>query len=323
MLLNGSVPQQELDSRLFKAFLAAAETLNFTLAAKKAHMTQSGVSQHIQRLEEQMRVSLFKRLGRQIALTAAGHELARHVREQTNRTTHFLESIRAESASYVGTVSYAMPPTCMLSPHFPMLLEKRKDHPDILLSVHLVTSSRAEEMITESHVDFGFINDKPHHPALQAIPFCQEEYVVVTADAKLAQSMTRADLPRQRFIVYPGNDWLLEHWFRHHCPRVHWRRAGMRAAGSIDQVQGAVVMALNGVGLLAIQRHCIESHLQCGALHEIRFSRQPLLNDVYIVKLANHLYLRRVEQVISWFLEMRHEPRIGMQTHAKSMICER
>ena len=43
-----------LDTRLFKAFMAAAETRSFTHAATRAHMTQSGVSQHIAKLEEQI-----------------------------------------------------------------------------------------------------------------------------------------------------------------------------------------------------------------------------------------------------------------------------
>jgi LysR family transcriptional regulator, transcriptional activator of the cysJI operon len=320
LMAPDTVLDQELDSRLFKAFLVAAETLNFTLAARRAHMTQSGVSQHIQRLEEQMRVSLFKRFGRQIVLTDAGRQLVRHLREQSVLTAAFLEEVRADNAKLAGPVSYVMPPTCLQSVHFPLLLEKRKACPEIELNVQLASSPCVEEMIVRRDADFGFINDQPCHPSLQSIPFCQEEYVVVTSDPQQAKQMTPARMPRYRFIVYPGNTLLLERWFQHHCPRTHWRRAEMCAAGSIGQVEGGIVMALHGVGLLAIQRHCIQRQLEAGELHEIRFHAEPLLNSVYIIKLANHLYPRRVEQVITWFIEMSSEekPRKSRSICARS-----
>jgi len=43
-----------LDGGSFKAFVAAAKALNFTTAAEKAAMTQSGVSQHVARLEREL-----------------------------------------------------------------------------------------------------------------------------------------------------------------------------------------------------------------------------------------------------------------------------
>ena len=42
-----------IDARLFPAFVAEAKTENFTEAARMAAMTQSGISQHISKLEEQ------------------------------------------------------------------------------------------------------------------------------------------------------------------------------------------------------------------------------------------------------------------------------
>ena len=42
---------RDLDTTAMKAFYHAATTQNFTEAAQRAHMTQSGVSQHIAKLE--------------------------------------------------------------------------------------------------------------------------------------------------------------------------------------------------------------------------------------------------------------------------------
>ncbi len=306
MAARTDISYEELDSRCFKAFLAAAQNQNFTLAARQACMTQSGVSQHISRLEAQVRVPLFKRFGRKITLTAAGRHMVRHVKERADLTAAFLESIRDEAFRLSGLVAYAMPPACLLSPHFPLLLERRTAHPEIALQVHIVSSSRVEEMIVDSDIDFGFINEPCRNPALQCIPFCREEYIVVGAGSRFAQPLTAAQLSVQRFIGYPGNDRLLSLWFQHHCPGNRWRRPGWQSAGFVGQIHGAVAMAQYGVGLLAIPRHCVQQHLDSGALREVRLNRAPLLNEIHIVKLAKHVYPRRVEQVIEWFLDMKN-----------------
>jgi len=64
-----------LDVHQLNVFLAAAETLNFTKAANRLHMTQPSVSQHIQVLERHFNTHLFIRNGRNLVLTDAGYSL--------------------------------------------------------------------------------------------------------------------------------------------------------------------------------------------------------------------------------------------------------
>ena len=55
-----------LDSHQLRVFLAAAETLNFSEAARRLHMSQPSVTQNIQNLENHFELKLFNRLGRKI-----------------------------------------------------------------------------------------------------------------------------------------------------------------------------------------------------------------------------------------------------------------
>jgi DNA-binding transcriptional LysR family regulator len=61
-----------LDTHRLRVFLVAADTLNFSQAAHRLHMTQPSVSQNIQALEQQCGATLFVRSGRRLALTEAG-----------------------------------------------------------------------------------------------------------------------------------------------------------------------------------------------------------------------------------------------------------
>lgn len=59
----------------FRSFEAAARTLSFTAAGAEIGLTQSAVSQQIKALETRLRVPLFQRLPRGLALTDAGRKL--------------------------------------------------------------------------------------------------------------------------------------------------------------------------------------------------------------------------------------------------------
>ena len=62
-----------------QVFRLVANTLNITFAAKEMSISQSSVSYHIKKLENDLEISLFKRNGRGLELTDVGEELLKHV----------------------------------------------------------------------------------------------------------------------------------------------------------------------------------------------------------------------------------------------------
>jgi len=80
-------------------FLAAVEHGSFTAAAEELHLAQPSLSEQIRRLEGELGVRLFTRLGRGVALTEAGRAL----RPQAERVLAAVEQA-AESVAEVRTL---------------------------------------------------------------------------------------------------------------------------------------------------------------------------------------------------------------------------
>jgi LysR family transcriptional regulator, cyn operon transcriptional activator len=64
-----------MELRHLRYFAALAETLHFTRAAERTHVTQSTLSHQIKQLEEELGVSLFDRIGKRVLITEAGDRL--------------------------------------------------------------------------------------------------------------------------------------------------------------------------------------------------------------------------------------------------------
>ena len=73
--------KDELDLRLLRHFVVAAEELHFTRAAARLYLAQQALSRDVARLERQLGVRLFTRTTRRVALTPDGERLLVRARE--------------------------------------------------------------------------------------------------------------------------------------------------------------------------------------------------------------------------------------------------
>ncbi|MGP4045543.1 LysR family transcriptional regulator [Streptomyces sp. 2A115] len=71
---------RDLDPRLLRAFLAAAEELHFTRAAARLYVAQQALSRDVRRLERELGAALFVRSTRQVTLSPDGERLLPYAR---------------------------------------------------------------------------------------------------------------------------------------------------------------------------------------------------------------------------------------------------
>lgn len=73
-----------MELRQLEYFVAVAEERNFTRAAERVHISQSGVSAQIRQLEGELGAPLFERSARTATLTTAGKAALEHARAALN-----------------------------------------------------------------------------------------------------------------------------------------------------------------------------------------------------------------------------------------------
>ena len=79
-----------VNSEWVRAFVTFAETLNFTHAAARLHISQPALHVQIRKLGESLQASLYVRRGRSLSLTDEGRKVLAFGREQDERTARLI-----------------------------------------------------------------------------------------------------------------------------------------------------------------------------------------------------------------------------------------
>jgi DNA-binding transcriptional LysR family regulator len=144
-----------LDAHQLNVFLIAAETLNFTVAARRLHMSQPSVSQHIQSLEQHFGQPLFIRKGRTILLTDAGQALVPMAQEMVNRSIRIEETLKSLQGEVFGQLLFG----CSTTPGkyvLPQLLARfHNKHPKVKVACHVSSQEQALRMLQNESIHFA------------------------------------------------------------------------------------------------------------------------------------------------------------------------
>ncbi len=150
-----------MDLANLNAFIAIAETGSFSEAAERLHLTQPAVSKRIAALEQQLRVRLFDRLGREVKLTEAGRALL----PRAYRILSVLEDTRRALNNLDGDVSGRL--TLATSHHIglhrlpPLLRAFTRAHPQVTLDIHFLDSEVAYEEVLHGRAELAVITLAP------------------------------------------------------------------------------------------------------------------------------------------------------------------
>jgi DNA-binding transcriptional LysR family regulator len=170
-----------LDTDQLRSFMAIVDTGSFTRAAERVHKTQSAVSMHIRRLEEQLGRPLFVKNGRGVKLSGDGERLVEFAREMLR--------IEAEAMMYVGQKGLAGQvrlgiPDDYAEVFMPAIMEGfARKHPCVEVSVICEGSLALAERIRSHELDIALVTDCA---AIHNVEIVREEQLVWVAHPRFA-----------------------------------------------------------------------------------------------------------------------------------------
>ncbi|WP_460105007.1 LysR family transcriptional regulator [Streptomyces sp. YKOK-J1] len=196
-----------MDLRQLEYFVAVAEEQNFTRAAERVHISQSGVSAQIRQLERELGAELFDRSARTVTLTVAGKAALEHARSALAAAGAVGQAVGEVTGLIRGRLTVGMVIGCTLTPLFDALATFHQAHPGVEISLVEDSSDRLIEKVRASTIDLALIGAANTTPdGLDALTLISERLVAaVPAGHPLAKQRRVAlrDLVAHPIVCMP------------------------------------------------------------------------------------------------------------------------
>ncbi|WP_405777177.1 LysR family transcriptional regulator [Streptomyces sp. NBC_00859] len=196
-----------MDLRQLEYFVAVAEERNFTRAAERVHISQSGVSAQIRQLERELGAELFDRSARTATLTVEGSAALDHARAALAAAGAVGRAVSDVSGLVRGRIAVGMVTGCTITPLFDALAAFHRAHPGVEMSLQEDNSARLAEGVRAGAVDLALIGTAAPAPAgLETLTLVSERLVAaVPAGHALTRQrrVTLRDLSRHPVACMP------------------------------------------------------------------------------------------------------------------------
>ncbi|WP_216587584.1 LysR family transcriptional regulator [Streptomyces brasiliscabiei] len=196
-----------MELRQLEYLVAVAEERNFTRAAERVHISQSGVSAQIRQLERELGAELFDRSARTVTLTAAGKAALEHARTALAAAGAVGRAVGEVAGLIRGRLTVGMVIGCTLTPLFDALAAFHQAHPGVEISLLEDSSDRLTDQVRTGTVDLALIGAATATPdGLGALTLINDRLVAaVPAGHPLANQrrVTLRDLMAHPIVCMP------------------------------------------------------------------------------------------------------------------------
>ncbi len=301
------------DFNRLKVFYHIYRTGSVVAAADELYLTQSGVSQHLQKLEDEIGVPLFTRLHKKLIPTDGAHKLFDIVSPFVDDLSIGVQYICDRHEKPVGHIKIGGP--MEFSRHFflPFLTEFQQSYPDVNISLYSGNPSELLKKLFDGEMDLAFIDLFSSTEQGQLIGNLSaytaksvfEVELLLTCSKTYYDSHVQGDHSYQNLkkCCYGTYEeyWLeLKSWFKHHFERIPTR---LHIRFKAQDMPTATLWLKNDMGLGVVDGYWVADLIDSGEVIPIATDQPQIMNRISMMRLQGKS-MSALEKI---FLDHFHE----------------
>lgn len=277
---------------LLRSFNMLVETGHFTRSAERLHMTQSGLSQQVRKLEQQLGKELIIRQGKQFQLTDAGHRLYREGKAVLYQLAQLEQGIRSDSAEE-GEIRIMSPGSVGLK-LYPQVLELQRQYPGLRFDYRFAPNATVEASLLELETDIGLMTSRSSLEQLQCKAIGREALLLATSSAMEEPSWEQ--LLDSGFINHPDGAHHANLLLGANFPEFeHYTQ--FEEKGFCNQIGLILEPVSLGLGFTVLPAHAIRAFPKPGLIKAHPLAR-PVSEPLYLGINRSRPLPKRVESLI-------------------------
>lgn len=224
--------------------VVAVETGNLSRAAESLGITPSTISRRLNRLEDELGVTVLERGVFGVRPTAVGHKILVQVRRALESVDDLLQAGRSGALARTGRVRLGVRMAPIGQPLQSLLTTWHEQNPNVALTLHELNDNELYEGLVERSLDAALVTTHTLSRGTSSVPIYREKLIaaIPLAHPLAGHDALTWDLLREQTILTQG-------WDNSHSARVFY--ASFLGAGVTFIAHAASkqsVMALVGAG---------------------------------------------------------------------------
>ncbi len=243
-------------------------------------MAQPSLSEQVRRLEAELGVALFARVGRGLELTEAGRLFRPHAERTVASAEEAAESVREIRDLTGGTVEFG---TFGSAHHYllaGLLQDFRTQHPQVRVRAIGQNSAEVADAVRDGHLEAGLVALPIDDRGLDVQPAMREEILYISADAeRLREPMTIERLAESPLILFDARFGADDPMRRQLQARAQHAGVKLEPQIEVEYVTAALELAARGLGDTVTSQQMIRSRGLARKLGGVPFD--PPLYDTF------------------------------------------
>ncbi len=246
---------------------------SYAAAAEALNKVPSALSYIVQKLEEQLGVTLFQRQGRRSVLTPAGKHLLEEGRLILSAVNKLADKTKSIANGWEASIRVAIDSMFNTESTFTIIEQFLQDHPDMEIDIREEVMSGSWEALIDDEVDLllGAAGPVPQQKGIHAVPIADLDRVFAVAPehplAKARQPVPLDRIARERTVVV------------HDSARtaIPWTR-GIIAESRyfyVPTVDCKIRAQLAGIGCGYLPRGRVQKEIDAGRLIPLEIENSP------------------------------------------------
>lgn len=285
------------DFNRLKVFYHVYRLGGIAAAAEPLHLSPSAVSQHIQKLEAELRTPLFTRLPRKLVATASGDRLYAIVQPFVVGLEQSLHEIQAARSLPRGVLRIGAPTAFGENVLPRYMADYRKRYPEVRFHLQLGHPTILLPAVRRGKLDFAFADifsskdlDTSVKQGVILRPVIEEALVLVCSTPYFQNRIKGQKIPqglhRATFIAYDPFAPALRSWMRHHFANFQIKPDIVL---SVESVRAVITAITHHLGFGLAPAHLVQTALDNGEMTRIGSDRNPMINHIAVVQLADKI----------------------------------
>ena len=285
------------DFNRLKVFYFIYREKSVAAAAKQLHVTQSAVSQHLQKLERELKIQLFIRLHKRLVPTAAADRVYEVLEPFVDGMDSVVRQIHRAGEGPIGTLRMGAPVAFGENYLPPIMAAFRRSYPQVCFQLELGHPTVLLPRVGKGRLDFAFtdiFSDRTAFSGSLAMfsirTLALEELILAGSraycDEQVRQKPAFETLQPCDFIAYQPHAPAVRSWFGHHFNRIP---AHINIALTVESVRAVITAMKRNMGLGIVPSHCIAAEIAAGELVHLKTGVNEIVNRISLVQLQDKI----------------------------------